>query len=672
MSVKLEIQGNGKGAVDTVVKLNKELDQTEQAGKKVAASFAKTKAEAEKFAAQGDKVEQLRLKIAKLGEYVDKGALTQERANDTIARWRAQLEQANPKVREAEERQRQYAAMAARTVESQKKLATEAERAAEAQKRMGDRLRMDVETALERHKRQLLEVGRAYRSGAIDKETFIRHSRQLKQELENSTGAMREQITVGNKAFGADALSSLISFGKQWVGVGAAVAAVTAHLRELAAEREKAVEGARSAVKGEASLSQLAVTMGDTEAERKTAQAKLLAESRAEFARGTFDSRDAAGDGTFGLISASLEIDDRRLAYDMTRAGVIRDPGKSARAYSAFRAAVGEKEVGSFDDFMDKSLAASKLAPAQADEIPLAAARAGGSTAALKFSDEFTLSATAVLAKVFGTAEQGGTRLEALFKQSEKLMTTDEGAHLRGLKGIDLIKELGKMNLTPGGTLADNGEALQAARALFANVRLVEQTEGELYKAQGDNLAQQSVRVAMSDRNTEAAIMERAAKNAIEMGELEATTVEMNYQAARKERQNQRRIMAEVNGGGIHSWGGNISNFIEDTQVGIESWGGLLPATEYKKYATNTWLERGELNMNPELMDSLRGSRADRETQEEILRELRAIRQSNESMDQKTPAEHPLDSRSAGQRLLRNRDFRRELSYALRGTTMPE
>lgn len=472
------------------------------------------------------------------------------------------------------------------------------EDAASKLERAAGRIARANEGPQERYNRKMAELARLVNAGKLSLDqaqaAAVRYQKQLDRAQQS-----------GHKAFGNTALASLKSYAQGFFGVATAVNLVTQALREQAAERQRAVEGSKGAVVGEAALAQLAVTQGDTLESRRAAHQVLLRESRRQFGRGAGANRDEVGQELFKFVSAGLNEDDRNLGFDIKRANVIGNVGDAATAFAALTKSLGAKEVGSFDDFLDQALAASEIAPAQANEIPLAAARAGGSAKALKLTDEFIIASTALLAGATGSASEGGTQLSALLKQIEKAAPGNE--LLKGKSGIDLIKAIASLPEAQqgiGGILGDRAEAITGFRTLRDNLPALEAQLGKQRAAQADNLAQQSISVALSDPNTLAAILEREAGNKTELSNLDSATNNLLTKAALDERARVRRGRAR-DGDALDRSAAEASIFVEGTQINLETLFGLRDAADYKRQAQAELLEEGDIR-NPELIEALR------------------------------------------------------------------
>ena len=452
----------------------------------------------------------------------------------------------------------------------------------------GRKFLKSVETAQQRYNRRLQETAELQKRGIITQRQASNAATELRRRFDRLGDA-------GKKAFGSGAIASVGRFAASFVSLGAAVSAVTQALRENAEERERAISGSKQAVRGEASLAQLAVTQGGTLAERKAAQQRLLAESRAAFASGAFGTRDESGDAIFGLNSAGLSEKDRKFAVRVRRSGAISNIAGAATSFSALTKALGEKEVGSFDDFLDKALQASSLAPAQANEIPLAAARAGASAKALGISDEFLFASTALLSGVTGSASEGGTRVASFLKQVEKALPDNQ--ELKGLKGLDLVKAIAALPEDQqgfGGILGDRAEAVAGFRTLRDNLVVLEREVANITSAQSNNLASQAIQVAESDPNTRAAIFQRQKKNQLELSLLDESTNNLLFEASLDARKRVRRQNA-ASGSALDRAGVEAGLVIESVQVGLETLFGLRDAADFKRGVQGEIASEGDI-----------------------------------------------------------------------------
>lgn len=461
--------------------------------------------------------------------------------------------------------------------------------------RMAQRL-ADKADPMRKYNREMQELGRWVAQDARNIETAELAAKQLGTQLERAGNR-------GRFAFGAEALGNLRSMITGYVSMAAAVSAATRAFQELADERRRVEEGSRQAVGGEGSLAQLAATQGSTYSQRKAALDRLTAESRGYFASGAFASRDEAGAATFRLNSAGLSAADRRFAVQVKRAGVLQDVGSAAEAYSAISKSLGSQEVGSFEQFLSKALQASALAPAQANEIPLAASRAAGSGRSLGLSDEFIVGATALLAGATGQASEGGTQLSAFLKQVEK------SGQFQGKSGLEIVEAIAALPEAQqgfGGVLGDRAEAVQGFRTLKANLPQLRQAVAAIDSSQRTGLAAESVRLGLSDPNRLAAILEQETKNTAELQQLDEATTSLLFNAARNESRAVRRDRA-AQGDALDRAAVEGDLVIESIQTQIETGFGLFGNQGFKRRASQEILDRGDVQ-NRELADALRAN----------------------------------------------------------------
>lgn len=408
------------------------------------------------------------------------------------------------------------------------------------------------ETPLEKYNRRLAETAKMVKAGTLSFEEGAKAVSRYGQQLDRAGKSSKE-------VFGSRAIGDLRSFAAQFVGVQTAVSGVLSVMRQLAAERERVAQGAMQSIGGLGALAQLAATE-PTKAAQDAKMASLLAEARAIYASGgALTMQEAAEMVAFSTNSAGLSASDRSFAASLRAAGVMQDVGGAATAYTAMRTAMGESEVGSFRQFMSKSLAASSVAPAQANEIALATSGAGASLRTLGLTDEFGLAATAMLSKVAGSASEGGTLLGAFLKQVEKA-----GLDITGKSGTDIVAMIGSMPESQqgiGGVLGDRAEAVKGFRILRDNLSALQELEGTIGGANTSDLAQRAIELTDLDFGLRAAKARQASQNRRDVALGDSAALQNLLEAAFAERQRTARadggMLTELNLG------------IERAQVGI-------------------------------------------------------------------------------------------------------
>jgi len=408
-----------------------------------------------------------------------------------------------------------------------------------------------VEESLQRQAQRIKEL--------VDpQERYNRKVQELQQHLQ-SQRLTQDQVTAATAKYRAEQeatvgpgpISKVMMLAASYLSVQQAISLGTQALRENAAEREKAAQQAIRSRAGLGSLSQLAANEGNTPAERQAANARLIAEARGMVAKGAAVDENEAGALLFQLAGAGLNERDRGFAANIRAAGTLTNVGGAAEAYSALKTALGEGEVGTFREFMSKSLKAAGPAPGSFEQLPIAAAASGGSAKALGVSDEFLLAATTILGKSSGSIEEGGTQLAAFLRQTEK-------SGLKGIDGvggmaiIDRIASLPEARQGLGGVLGDRSEAVQAFRTLRDNRAELQALMGGVSGAQGQDLAGEAAGLPDTDRQLRAAGVRVRAEGEAQVAKTMGLSERENViKAIRAER---RGVLAsEGSGGGMRS-----------------------------------------------------------------------------------------------------------------------
>lgn len=338
----------------------------------------------------------------------------------------------------------------------------------------------------ERYNRKIAELAELVNKGKLSFEQADIAARRYSKELEKAGDA-------GRTAFGPAALNNLKQFALGMVGIQQAAQLGLAAIRAMDQEIEQAAQRQMASRRGLGSLSQLASTAENPQQE----MASLLREARAIRASGAAETDDEAGNILFSLVSAGLTKEDRDFAVALKRSGVLSDVGGASTSFAALQTALGAGEVGSFQDFMSKALAASAAAPAQANEIPIAAARAGGSAREMGLSDEFLFASTALIAKQTGSASEAGTLLAGFLKGVEK-----SGLDVKGKTGLEIVEMLSALPADKqgiGGVLGESQEAISGFRVLRDNLGALTALQGSIERGQASGLAAAAVGLPSGD-----------------------------------------------------------------------------------------------------------------------------------------------------------------------------
>lgn len=327
----------------------------------------------------------------------------------------------------------------------------------------------------------------------------VKAGRVSLQDAEVVAGKLQRRMdrlnTSSVAAVGPKMLGKVTSLIAGYVSLNSAIQLTVGLMREQAQLVSQAAERSQQTRGGVAPLAQLAATQGKTQAEREQILLDLEAEAKSFAASGAAPDVGAAGRDVFGLVSAGLNRSDRDFARDVQASGALQNVADAGRAFASLQATLGAAAPKTFEDFLDQAIQASAIAPAQAPEIPLAASRAAGSAAAIGIGPEFLNAATAYLAKATGDATQGGTQLAQFLKgiESEGLAADPS---LRGLSGVELVRELASRNLDRAGLeglLGGRQEAISGARTLINVLPQLEQSVAAIRRADAEDLARQTI-----------------------------------------------------------------------------------------------------------------------------------------------------------------------------------
>lgn len=350
-----------------------------------------------------------------------------------------------------------------------------------------------------RYNEQLRKLAEAVKGGGLEITKAETLAERYRKTLENARKA-------GDDAFGPGMLQNVSQMAMAITGIGGALDLAVDAMRNFREEQKKAADDAMRARAGIGQLSQLAAS------DSNPAQAfkRLVAEADTALTRGAAGDRNEAAGLIFDLAAAGIDRADRDFAVGMRASGTLTNVGGLAGAFDAIRTAMGEKEVGSFEQFASKALAAGAASPGSVEQLPVALARAGSSAKSLGLSDESILAAGAILAKEAGSPSEGGTKLAALLKGIET-----SGVDVQGMNFTQMISRLSTENTNAGGVFANNGEAIAAFRTIAANITPVTELERNIFAAQSQGLAAQAVRLPNLDASQAAANLRAEAEGGL-------------------------------------------------------------------------------------------------------------------------------------------------------------
>lgn len=343
----------------------------------------------------------------------------------------------------------------------------------------------------EKFNRKMRELAEAVNHGGLEIGKAQTIAQRYQQQLDGVSKA-------GDKAFGMDSIASVGKMGAEILGISSALNLAIQGMKEFDAERKKAADDALRARQGVGQLAQLAASDKDP----AQAYKDLVAEADIALQRGAAADRNEAATLIFDLAAAGIDRKDRDFAVGMRASGTLTNVGGLAGAYDAARTSMGAAEVGSFEEFASKALAAGAAAPGTVEQLPVALSKAMGTAKALGLSDESVLAGGAILAKQAGSSSEGGTKMAALLSGIEK-----SGVNVKGMTFTEMIEALQKENTNSGGIFKDNQEAISAFRTISANITPVKELQQDIYAAQSEGLAGKAMQLPNLDDSQRAANM---------------------------------------------------------------------------------------------------------------------------------------------------------------------
>lgn len=485
MSAKFELSANAGNTLQVIQQMTGAIDATGKAAEGAVASTKKLNAEAQRIKESVDPQEKINRKFAEMKQMVDAGVLSMSQMTAAGIKMRQEMYAASAEGKAAAAAEKKRADDQSRSLaninEGVRRAAATRKAAEDAAAASAAKAKKKHEAATEqlrKENQQLDEAAhkvRAWLDPQVKLNAEYQRLGQLvkagKLTLDEATQAgvkYRRELGLAadehEKGFGQQAQAEVAAMIGRYASAAAAVGAIVSALREKTAEEDRAAQRTIQARLGLGVLSQLA----SSEADPKAAFRDLVKEARGMWASGATETEGEAGQLLFQLAGAGLNKDDRAFAAQIKAAGTLQNVGGAAEAYSALKTSLGVGEVGSFQEFMSKSLRAAGPAPGSFEQLPIAAARSGGSAKALGINDEFLLAATTLLGQQAGSIDEGGTLLAAFLRQAEK-------SGVKGIEGVGGMALLDKFSALPksqqglGGVFGDRAEAVQAFRTLRDN-----------------------------------------------------------------------------------------------------------------------------------------------------------------------------------------------------------
>lgn len=314
----------------------------------------------------------------------------------------------------------------------------------------------------------------------------------------------------GSDAFGAGAVSQLQAYAAGFLSLTAVIGGTTKALTDMAEANKKAGEVTRGAAPGFSGLAQLAAldAFPGQKLNRLTGYAKDLYK-----AGGAADLNEAANT-IFQLESAGAtgERDFFAKAYQLT------DTAALAEAGGKIRAAMGEKEAGSFQQILSKGLAAAGPLPGvSASSIVQATTRGASWGKLLGLSDEEVMAATSVVGQATESVEMGGTQVSSLLKT---LVAKGYGERMKGASLSEMLADVRGQGMAQDELVTWFGRAEAASGFLALDDKKYQERLGAIQAAQENDWAGQMIHAAQGNELIAMTTAERRSKAGRELSEL--------------------------------------------------------------------------------------------------------------------------------------------------------
>lgn len=218
-----------------------------------------------------------------------------------------------------------------------------ADRTRDAHRRLNDETKRLTATPVEIYKNKMRELGAAFRSGAMDQQTFVRGAKAAKDEMLNAGAASKKVSEANEDTFGGMAVQKLASFATGLVSISAAVGVIKQGLELVAQAREKALGSSKSLDEANMELSSLAE--GATDEERAKSYADIL-KQRDDYAKKYGLDRTVASRTLFNAKSAGFTEQETDTAM---QAGLVTDSDAASllmvKAKAAFDGEITGREA---------------------------------------------------------------------------------------------------------------------------------------------------------------------------------------------------------------------------------------------------------------------------------------------------------------------------------------
>jgi len=312
------------------------------------------------------------------------------------------------------------------------------------------------------------------------------------QTARDTGNKMKTAGDQGSKAFGTGAVGQLATFAGGFVGISAAISAVTQLLNNMAQTAEEGATKVKESILGAATLQNLAQSPEHFQG--------MLEEGRLAYASGVGRSRTEAMDLMYQLQASGFDRKDRDLVNEMASVGHTKtnEVLTMVGALKGFGMSFGTKETGSVQDLINKANLSAGSTTTSAAGMLGAIVKSAGSAASLGLSDEELLAFLGVGTAIESDPRLASTKINAfLMKMASKEEFEGKGMSLKEI--IETIQGMGmkraKLEIFTGGIrgiagyeyIAKSPELMDAYDTMLAEMRTAAQEDKlseqlELYK----------------------------------------------------------------------------------------------------------------------------------------------------------------------------------------------
>lgn len=435
-------------------------------------------------------------------------------------------------ARDMERASEQAAREAAAAQEKLTRAAEKAKAALDAERdsfaRQAEQIRRIDATPIERLKMRLDELRAAQQRVSMSQDDFETLSKkahdqyqlEVRQSAAETDRLKREAVETAQRS------GSL--FGEMSMGVAAAWAAVGATvinvLNQVRQASEEAGQALKSAAPSRGTLAQLA--LDDPEKYKElTAQAESLR------ARGVVRSLEEANQFVFAMQSAGAGDEIETFAR-AKRVGLMQDPSSMIASAAGIRESFGQAG-GSFQDLINRSLVASASSPAKAEELLRGAGKAGVAARQQGITVDELLAATSIMATAKGSADEGGSRLNALLMalavtepkldargrvaKDSPIQQTLRGRSLADIGSDEAIRAMSPVQLQK---LLGSREAVEGLGIVIEQVSKLKELTPRVAQGVQENKLERGIAIVEGDRRAMAGVNLQAQQGAQEVERL--------------------------------------------------------------------------------------------------------------------------------------------------------